>query len=172
MAQPHHFHPGCPARRAAVAAAGRRRARATVQYGRTITFPGFAIYHATKWGVEGYFETLAREIEPFGIKTVLVEPGMVRTSFYDATRRAGFTRRTRVKDLAATSRPRSPRKRHRVPIGSINVVSVPIWSGPTWQQPPMSLAPSEIQSCTRVGSKVGLPVHDRAAASQTCPLFG
>jgi NAD(P)-dependent dehydrogenase (short-subunit alcohol dehydrogenase family) len=52
-----------------------------------ITFPGFAIYHATKWGVEGYFETLAREIDPFGIKTMLVEPGMVRTSFYDAADR-------------------------------------------------------------------------------------
>ncbi|WP_329459860.1 SDR family oxidoreductase [Streptomyces sp. NBC_01497] len=52
-----------------------------------ITFPGFAIYHATKWGVEGYFEALAAEVEPFGIKTVLVEPGMVRTSFYDAAAR-------------------------------------------------------------------------------------
>ncbi|ACU38102.1 SDR family oxidoreductase [Actinosynnema mirum] len=52
-----------------------------------LTFPGFAIYHATKWGVEGYFEALAREVEPFGIRTVLVEPGMVRTSFYDAATR-------------------------------------------------------------------------------------
>ncbi|MFE7114747.1 SDR family oxidoreductase [Streptomyces sp. NPDC057654] len=52
-----------------------------------ITFPGFAIYHATKWGIEGYFETLAAEVAPFGIKTVLVEPGMVRTSFYDAAER-------------------------------------------------------------------------------------
>lgn len=52
-----------------------------------ITFPGFAIYHATKWGVEGYFEALATEVAPFGIKTVLVEPGMVRTSFYDAAER-------------------------------------------------------------------------------------
>ncbi|MGW5329399.1 SDR family oxidoreductase [Streptomyces sp. NPDC004014] len=52
-----------------------------------ITFPGFAIYHATKWGVEGYFEALAAEVAPFGIKTVLVEPGMVRTSFYDAAAR-------------------------------------------------------------------------------------
>lgn len=52
-----------------------------------ITFPGFAIYHATKWGVEGYFEALAAEIEPFGIKTMLVEPGMVRTSFYDTAAR-------------------------------------------------------------------------------------
>ncbi|MCF3961994.1 SDR family oxidoreductase [Streptomyces fuscigenes] len=52
-----------------------------------ITFPGFAIYHATKWGLEGYFETLAAEVAPFGIRTVLVEPGMVRTSFYDAAER-------------------------------------------------------------------------------------
>lgn len=52
-----------------------------------LAFPGFAIYHATKWGVEGYFEALAREVEPFGIRTVLVEPGMVRTSFYDAATR-------------------------------------------------------------------------------------
>jgi NAD(P)-dependent dehydrogenase (short-subunit alcohol dehydrogenase family) len=52
-----------------------------------ITFPGFAIYHATKWGVEGYFEALATEIALFGIKTMLVEPGMVRTSFYDAAER-------------------------------------------------------------------------------------
>ncbi|ANZ40397.1 short-chain dehydrogenase/reductase [Lentzea guizhouensis] len=52
-----------------------------------ITFPGFAIYHATKWGVEGYFEALAAEVAPFGISTVLVEPGMVRTSFYEAAQR-------------------------------------------------------------------------------------
>jgi NAD(P)-dependent dehydrogenase (short-subunit alcohol dehydrogenase family) len=52
-----------------------------------ITFPGFAIYHATKWGVEGYFEALATEVAPFGIRTMLVEPGMVRTSFYDAAER-------------------------------------------------------------------------------------
>jgi NAD(P)-dependent dehydrogenase (short-subunit alcohol dehydrogenase family) len=52
-----------------------------------ITFPGFAIYHATKWGIEGYFETLAQEVAPFGIHTMLVEPGMVRTTFYDAAQR-------------------------------------------------------------------------------------
>src|SRR3712207_4473292 len=49
-----------------------------------IAFPGFAIYHATKWGIEGYFDSLAQKVAPFGIKTILVEPGMVRTSFYDA----------------------------------------------------------------------------------------
>lgn len=52
-----------------------------------IAFPRFAIYHATKWGVEGYFEALATEVAPFGIRTMLVEPGMVRTGFYDAAER-------------------------------------------------------------------------------------
>ncbi|MGA6161549.1 SDR family oxidoreductase [Amycolatopsis magusensis] len=55
--------------------------------GGQLTFPGFAIYHATKWGVEGYFDGLAKEIAPFGIRTMLVEPGMVRTSFFDAADR-------------------------------------------------------------------------------------
>jgi NAD(P)-dependent dehydrogenase (short-subunit alcohol dehydrogenase family) len=52
--------------------------------GAHVAFPRFAIYHATKWGIEGYFEALAQEVAPFGIRTMLVEPGMVRTSFYDA----------------------------------------------------------------------------------------
>ena len=50
-------------------------------------FPGFAIYHATKWGIEGYFEALATEVQPFGISTMLVEPGMVRTGFFDSAER-------------------------------------------------------------------------------------
>jgi NAD(P)-dependent dehydrogenase (short-subunit alcohol dehydrogenase family) len=49
-----------------------------------IAFPGFSLYHAAKWGIEGFFEALAAEIEPFGIRTTLVEPGMVRSGFFDA----------------------------------------------------------------------------------------
>ncbi|GAB3447979.1 SDR family oxidoreductase [Streptomonospora sediminis] len=52
-----------------------------------ITFPGFGLYHAAKWGVEGFFEALSKEVAPFGIRTVLVEPGMVRTTFYGAAER-------------------------------------------------------------------------------------
>lgn len=52
--------------------------------GAQITFPGFSIYHAGKWGIEGFLDALAPEVEPFGIRTLLVEPGMVRTGFYDA----------------------------------------------------------------------------------------
>jgi NAD(P)-dependent dehydrogenase (short-subunit alcohol dehydrogenase family) len=52
--------------------------------GGLMTFPGFSLYHASKWGIEGFVEAFGPEVEPFGIKTVLVEPGMIRTSFYDA----------------------------------------------------------------------------------------
>jgi NAD(P)-dependent dehydrogenase (short-subunit alcohol dehydrogenase family) len=52
-----------------------------------IAFPAFSLYHATKWGIEGFYEAFAQEVEPFGIHTMLVEPGMIRTSFYEAATR-------------------------------------------------------------------------------------
>jgi NAD(P)-dependent dehydrogenase (short-subunit alcohol dehydrogenase family) len=36
-------------------------------------------YAASKFGVEGFMEALASEVEPFGIRTMLVEPGFFRT---------------------------------------------------------------------------------------------
>jgi len=36
-------------------------------------------YSASKFAVEGWMESLAPEVEPFGIKTMLVEPGFFRT---------------------------------------------------------------------------------------------
>ena len=55
--------------------------------GGQLAFPAFSLYHATKWGIEGFYESLAAEVEPFGIRTILVEPGMIRTSFYQAATR-------------------------------------------------------------------------------------
>jgi NAD(P)-dependent dehydrogenase (short-subunit alcohol dehydrogenase family) len=48
------------------------------------SFPGFSLYHASKWGIEGFFDAVAPELEPFGIHTTLIEPGMIRTPFFDA----------------------------------------------------------------------------------------
>lgn len=55
--------------------------------GAHIGFPAFSLYHTTKWGIEGFYEALAGEVAPFGIHTTLVEPGMIRTSFYEAAER-------------------------------------------------------------------------------------
>jgi NAD(P)-dependent dehydrogenase (short-subunit alcohol dehydrogenase family) len=52
-----------------------------------IAFPAFSLYHAAKWGIEGFYESLAAEVEAFGIRTTLVEPGMIRSTFYQAAAR-------------------------------------------------------------------------------------
>ena len=33
------------------------------------------MYHATKWGIEGFAESVAQEVAPFGIGVTIVEPG-------------------------------------------------------------------------------------------------
>ncbi|RNI30140.1 SDR family NAD(P)-dependent oxidoreductase [Rufibacter immobilis] len=45
------------------------------------SFPGFGIYCATKFAVNGLTEALAEEVAPFGIKVTLVMPGYIRTNF-------------------------------------------------------------------------------------------
>jgi NAD(P)-dependent dehydrogenase (short-subunit alcohol dehydrogenase family) len=52
-----------------------------------VTFPAFSLYHVAKWGIEGFYDALAAEVEPFNIRTTLVEPGIVRTGFFDAATR-------------------------------------------------------------------------------------
>jgi short-subunit dehydrogenase len=55
--------------------------------GAQLTFPALSLYHATKWGIEGFYDALASEVAPFSISTTLVEPGMVRTGFFDVASR-------------------------------------------------------------------------------------
>lgn len=45
-------------------------------------FPGFGVYHASKWGLEGISEAMRYELAPLGIDVVLVEPGPFATSFF------------------------------------------------------------------------------------------
>src|ERR687891_2553231 len=44
-------------------------------------FPGASAYISTKFAVEGLSESMSYELEPFGIKVVIVEPGVIRTNF-------------------------------------------------------------------------------------------
>ena len=50
-------------------------------YGGQVAFAGNSLYHATKWGIEGFCESLAQEVAPFGIGVTIVEPGGARTEF-------------------------------------------------------------------------------------------
>ena len=51
--------------------------------GGRVTFPLYSVYHATKWAVEGFSEVLVYELEPFGIRVKIIEPGPIKTDFYD-----------------------------------------------------------------------------------------
>lgn len=45
------------------------------------TYPNFGYYHTTKWAVEGFCDTIAKELAPLNIGITIVEPGAHQTSF-------------------------------------------------------------------------------------------
>ena len=63
--------------------------------GGRITFPFYSLYHATKWAVEGFSESLQYELEQFNIRVKIIEPGPIKTEFYDrsqdVSRKEGLT---------------------------------------------------------------------------------
>lgn len=50
-------------------------------YGGQVAFPANSLYHATKFGVEGFCESVAQEVAKFNIGITIVEPGGARTEF-------------------------------------------------------------------------------------------
>jgi len=87
-------------------------------YGGQVAFPGNSMYHATKWGIEGFAESVAQEVAPFGIGVTIVEPGGARTEFrygsarmaklmpiYDDTPAHGFLRMLDPKEGLAPGDP-------------------------------------------------------------------
>jgi len=53
----------------------------TTSIGGLVAFPFNSVYHATKWGLEGWSESLAFEMEPFGVKVKTIAPGGIATDF-------------------------------------------------------------------------------------------
>ena len=49
--------------------------------GGQLAYPNFSLYHTSKWAIEGFVESVAQEVAPFGIQLTLVEPGPTRTNF-------------------------------------------------------------------------------------------
>lgn len=50
-------------------------------YGGQVAFPGNSMYHAAKFGIEGFMESVAQEVASFNIGVTIVEPGGARTEF-------------------------------------------------------------------------------------------
>jgi NAD(P)-dependent dehydrogenase (short-subunit alcohol dehydrogenase family) len=65
-----------------------------------VGFPSSGYYNATKFAVEGLSEALAKEVEPLGIKVLIVEPGPFRT---DWAGRSLKQTRNRIEDYAKTA---------------------------------------------------------------------
>lgn len=49
--------------------------------GGQVAYPNFSLYHASKWGIEGFLESVAQEVKPFGVDIVIAEPGPTQTGF-------------------------------------------------------------------------------------------
>lgn len=52
--------------------------------GGKLTFPGGGYYHATKYALEALSDALRFEVQGFGVKVVLIEPGLIRSGFSEA----------------------------------------------------------------------------------------
>ena len=50
-------------------------------YGGQVAFAANSMYHATKFGIEGFCESVAQEVAKFNIRVTIVEPGGARTEF-------------------------------------------------------------------------------------------
>ena len=50
-------------------------------YGGQVAYAANSLYHATKFGIEGFCESVAQEVAQFGIGVTIIEPGGARTEF-------------------------------------------------------------------------------------------
>jgi NAD(P)-dependent dehydrogenase (short-subunit alcohol dehydrogenase family) len=66
----------------------------TTSIGGLITVPFNSIYHATKWALEGWSESMAFELNQFGIGMKTISPGGMKTDFFarsfDSARHAAY----------------------------------------------------------------------------------
>jgi short-subunit dehydrogenase len=67
-------------------AAGCGRIIIITSTGGRITLPGVSAYCVSKFALEGFAESLVQEIMPFGVRLVLVEPGIIATELLGRNR--------------------------------------------------------------------------------------
>ena len=105
-------------------------------YAGQVALPGISLYHATKWGIEGFVESVTQEVASFRIGMTLVEPGGARTEFrygsaqvaqlmpiYDETPAHGFVRMLDPKNGLA---PGDPARMAAQIIESVDVEPAPL----------------------------------------------
>jgi short-subunit dehydrogenase len=71
-----------------------------------VGFPGISAYVSTKFALEGFTESLYYELQPFGIKVIIIEPGVTKTNFFRNSiygQRAKSSDSNYSKDLAKIS---------------------------------------------------------------------
>ncbi|WP_214410148.1 oxidoreductase [Sphaerisporangium fuscum] len=66
-----------------------------------VGLPGWGLYNATKFAMEGFSEAMSHELAPLGVKVTLIEPGYFRTDFLDVSSLS--TETTIIDDYAATA---------------------------------------------------------------------
>jgi NAD(P)-dependent dehydrogenase (short-subunit alcohol dehydrogenase family) len=117
--------------------------------GGAIGIPFQAFYSASKFALEGYGESLAYEVAPFGIDVTLVQPGNVRTDFTDSRRMASAARDDAVYGTAAAiAISRMERdERNGVPAADVAAVVAKLLSA---RRPPRRV------SVGRAGERAGL----------------
>lgn len=106
--------------------------------GGLLAFPATGYYHATKWAVEGFSESLSREVAPLGIKVTIVEPGAFRT---DWSGRSVIESKTLIDDYDATAglRRRQARTNSGKQPGNPVLGAAAIIKAVAMEQPPLRL---------------------------------
>ena len=102
--------------------------------------PGISLYVASKWGIEGFIESTAMDVAPFGIEATIVEPGAIRTDFgataalspaiaaYEGTPARGIRSRAesaRGPGAKSSTAPGDPAKMAQVMIDSVDQSPAP-----------------------------------------------
>ena len=64
-----------------------------------IGLPGSSAYISSKFALEGFSECLRYELGQFGIKTTLIEPGVIKTNFFEFYENTRIKNRTKIQRI-------------------------------------------------------------------------